>query len=67
MMESANELVDHRNFPEATKKLKNVEDAINFTLSQDIAEQVNIDINLVILRNSSFKIKSQTIVKVFVD
>jgi hypothetical protein len=45
MMESANELVDHRNFPEATKKLKNVEDAINFTLSQDIAEQVNIDIN----------------------
>jgi hypothetical protein len=49
MMESANELVDHRNFPEATKKLKNVEDAINFTLSQDIAEQVYIDINMAVI------------------
>ena len=41
-MESANELVDRRSFMEATKKLKNVEDAIFFTLSQDITEQVKV-------------------------
>ena len=39
-MESVNELVDNHTFNEATKKLKAIEDQLNFTLKQDLAEQV---------------------------
>ena len=40
MMETANELVDQHLYTEACKTLKNVEDAVKFSLNQESADQV---------------------------